>query len=89
MWRYLLLVVPPINAHYGPHCQIVRCVLLHQFQDLIWYSEQSQGSPSQNDQQKMYKYMTNINRPTNLFCTANIVKKLLMMTNILTLKPLN
>ena len=40
---------------------------------------------TQNEQQKM----TNINRPTNLFCTANIVKKLLMMTNILTLKPLN
>ena len=35
----------------------------------------------------MYKYMANINRPTNLFCTANIVEKLLMMTNILTLTP--
>ena len=33
--------------------------------------------------------MTNIIRPKNLFCTANIVENLLMMTNILTLKPLN
>ena len=33
--------------------------------------------------------MTNINRPTNLFCTANIVENLFMVTNIITLKPLN
>ena len=23
------MVVPPINAHYGPHCQIVSCVSLY------------------------------------------------------------
>ena len=37
------------------------------------------------------KYITN-NRPTNLFCTANIVENLFIVTNnnnILTLKPLN
>ena len=33
--------------------------------------------------------MKNIDRPTNLFCTANIVENLLMMTNILTLEPLD
>ena len=33
--------------------------------------------------------MTNINRSTNLFCTANIVENLLMMINILTLESLN
>ena len=33
--------------------------------------------------------MTNIKRPTNLFCTANIVENLSMMINILTLKSLN
>ena len=27
--------------------------------------------------------MTNSNRPTNLFCTANIVENLFMVTNIL------
>ena len=37
----------------------------------------------------MYRYMTNINRPSNLFCTANIVENLFMVKNIITLKPLN
>ena len=40
----------------------------------------------------MDQYITNNNRPTNLFCTANIVENLFIMTNnnnILTLKPLN
>ena len=39
---------------------------------------------------KMDQYITNNNRPTNLFCTANIVENLFIVTNnILTLKPLN
>ena len=40
----------------------------------------------------MDQYITNNNRPTNLFCTANIVKNVFIVTNnynILTLKPLN
>ena len=30
-----------------------------------------------------------INRPTNVFCTANIVENLFLVTDIITLKPLN
>ena len=40
----------------------------------------------------MDQYITNNNRPTNLFCTANIVENLFIVTNssnTLTLKPLN
>ena len=40
----------------------------------------------------MDRYITNNNRPTNLFCTANIAENLFIVTNnsiILTLKPLN
>ena len=41
----------------------------------------------------MDQYITNNNRPTHLFCTANIVENLFIVTNnnnnILTLKPLN
>ena len=40
----------------------------------------------------MDQYITNNNRPTNLFCTANIVENLYIVTNnnnILALKPLN
>ena len=33
----------------------------------------------------MYKYLTSINRPTTLFCTANIVEILFMATHILRL----
>ena len=38
----------------------------------------------------MDQYITNNNRPTNLFCTANIVENLFIVTNnnnILTLNP--
>ena len=31
--------------------------------------------------QKMDQYVTNNNRPTNLFCTANIVENLFIVTN--------
>ena len=40
----------------------------------------------------MDQYITNNNRPTNLFCTANNVGNLFIVTNnnnIITLKPLN
>ena len=40
----------------------------------------------------MDQYLTNNNRPTNLFCTANIVEFFFIVTNnnnILTLKPLS
>ena len=40
----------------------------------------------------MDQYVTNNHRPTNLFCTANIVENVFIVTNnnnILTLKPLN
>ena len=46
----------------------------------------------QKKSKKMDQYITNNNRPTNLFCTANIVENLFIVTNnnkILTLEPLN
>ena len=36
---------------------------------------------SEKNSKKMDQYITNNNRPTNLFCTANIVENLFIVTN--------
>ena len=70
----------------GP-CDVIDRVGVDVYIDLTIWAIKSKKNSKKTDQ-----YITNNNRPTNLFCTANIVENLFIVTNnnnILTLKPLN